>query len=141
MPQVGGAQDAVSPAPPGDCAVTVVPTNVATVELSVKIVTGAGETTTPFSSIMSTCTCLVSLTFMVLEKVKPLAGSPAPCKINCAGMQVLKKTAGEVVVPTLATTPEIPGTLAVAKPFASMVTTAPADGAQVIFPTVDVISV
>jgi hypothetical protein len=56
-------------------------------------------------------------------------------------MQLLKNTAGEVVVPTLATTPVMPGTREVAKPFASTLATPPADDDHVKLPTWLVISV
>jgi hypothetical protein len=119
----------------------VLPVKVTTAELLPTIVTGAGEVTTPFSSIMSAWTTFVSVTFMVAEVVKPFAGSPAVCRTIKTGMQVLKKTAGELVVPMVATTPEIPGTLAVARPFESTDTTDPADVAQLKPPTDEVISV
>jgi hypothetical protein len=56
-------------------------------------------------------------------------------------MQVLKKTAGEVVAPTLATTPVIPGTRADANPFGSTEATAAADDDQLKLPIWLVISV
>jgi hypothetical protein len=49
-------------------------------------------------------------------------------------MQVLKKAAGEVVDPTLATTPVTPGTWADANPFGSTVATAAADDDQLKLP-------
>jgi hypothetical protein len=55
-------------------------------------------------------------------------------------MQVLKKTAGEAVEPTLATTPVMPDTRAVAKPFASTKATAPAEADHVKLPIWLVIS-
>ena len=56
-------------------------------------------------------------------------------------MQLLKDTAGEVVEPTLATIPVMPGVWAVANPFASRETTVKSEGAQVKLPTWLVISV
>jgi len=56
-------------------------------------------------------------------------------------MQLLKKTAGDVVEPTLATTPVIPGVRAVANPFASTVATVAAEADQLKLPIWLVISV
>jgi len=56
-------------------------------------------------------------------------------------MQLLKKTAGDVVDPTLATTPVMPGLRAVAKPFASTEATLAADADHVKLPIWLVISV
>jgi hypothetical protein len=56
-------------------------------------------------------------------------------------MQLLKKTAGDVVEPTLATTPVMPGTRAVANPLASTEATAAADADHVKLPIWLVISV
>jgi len=56
-------------------------------------------------------------------------------------MQLLKKTAGDVVDPTLATTPVMPGTRAVANPFASTEATLAADADHVKLPIWLVISV
>jgi len=55
-------------------------------------------------------------------------------------MQLLKNTAGEVVVPTLAMTPVTPGAREVANPFASTPATAAADADHVKLPTWLVIS-
>jgi hypothetical protein len=55
-------------------------------------------------------------------------------------MHVLKNTAGEVVEPTLATTPVIPGVRAVANPFASTEATVAADADQLKLPIWLVIS-
>ena len=56
-------------------------------------------------------------------------------------MQLLKKTAGDVVEPTLATTPVMPGMRAVAKPLASTLATAGAEADQLKLPIWSVISV
>src|SRR5579864_2851933 len=84
---------------------------------------------------------LVSEMFMVTASVGTPAGSPFTCSSMWTGMQVLKKTAGDVVAPTLATTPVIPGTRAVASPFASTEATLAADATQVKLPIWLVISV
>src|SRR6478752_4900122 len=123
MPQVGGAHTAWRPAPPGDCAVNAVPLTVATVLLLLRIVTGAFGVTAPSSSNISACTVLVSATFMTADSVGTPAGSPLTCRTISTGMQPFKKTAGEVVEPTLATTPVIPGVRAVANPLASTLAT------------------
>src|SRR5579864_5056547 len=141
MPHVGGAHTACSPAPPGDCAVKVVPSTVATVLLLLRIVTGAFGVTAPSSSTMSAWTTFVSARFMVTASVGTPAGSPFTCSSMWTGMQVLKKTAGAVVEPTLATTPVIPGARAVANPFASTEATLAADASQVKLPIWLVISV
>lgn len=141
FPQLGGAQTASKPAPPGDCAVTVVPPKVATVGLLLKMVTGAGEVTMPFSSIMSTWTTFVSVVFKVTEVVKPDAGSPATWSTRLTGIQVLNGVAGAVVAPMLATTPPRPESLAVARPFASTEATVPSEEDQLKLPTEEVISV
>ena len=140
MPQVGGAQDACMPAPPGDCAVMVPPLVVTTVALSLKVVTGAGEVNVPFSSTMSARSVFVSVTFMVADSVGP-AVSPLRWSVICTGRQDLKNAAGEVVEPTLATMPVSPGPLAVARPLASTVPTMASEVDQLIFPIRLVMSV
>jgi len=56
-------------------------------------------------------------------------------------MQLFRKTAGEVVAPTLATTPVIPGVRAVANPLASTLATEGAEADQLKLPIWLVISV
>src|SRR5580765_5956 len=141
MPQVGGAHTACRPAPPGDCAVRVVPLSEATVLLLLRIVTGALGVTAPSSSTMSAWIVLVSVPFMVTASVGTPAGSPVTCSSSSAGMQVLNGTAGEVVAPTVATTAVMPGTRAVANPFASTGATVAMDDDHVKLPTWLVISV
>src|SRR5438309_1728104 len=109
MPQLGGAHTACNPAPPGDCAVNAVPLTLATVLLLLRIVTGAFGVTAPSSSNISAWTVLVSPAFITRDSVGTPAGSPLICRTISTGMQLFKKTAGEVVAPTLATTAAIPG--------------------------------
>src|SRR5438270_13865267 len=134
MPQLGGAHTACKPAPPGDTAVSVVPLSDATVLLLLRIVTGAFGVTAPSSSNMSAWTVLVSPTFITADSVGTPAGSPLICSTICTGMQLLRKTAGEVVEPTLATTPVMPGARAVANPLASTLATEGAEADQLKLP-------
>src|SRR6476661_4866502 len=72
---------------------------------------------------------------MVTASVGTPAGSPFTCKTISTGMQLFINTAGEVVDPTRATTPVIPGTRDVAKPLASIDATLAADDDHVKGPS------
>jgi hypothetical protein len=78
---------------------------------------------------------------MVTASVGTPAGSPFTCSTSSTGMQVLNGTAGEVVAPTVATTAVMPGTRAVANPFASTGATVATDDDHEKLPTWLVISV
>src|SRR5512140_514645 len=78
---------------------------------------------------------------MTADSVGTPAGSPLICRTISTGMQLFKKAAGEVVAPTLAITPVIPGVCAVANPLASMLATDGDEADQVKLPIWLVISV
>src|SRR5215472_3992109 len=142
-PQLGGVHTASNPAPPADCAVTVVPATEATSTLLVTIeIPGALATVILFSSIISAWTVLVSLTFRVTDSVGMPAGSPLRCRMILIGKQLLNGTAGERTSPTVAITPPKPGFSAVANPLTGSTDTAPPipDCVQLKLPTRLVIS-
>src|SRR6476661_5424707 len=78
---------------------------------------------------------------MTADSVGTPAGSPLICRIISTGMQLFKKTAGDVVEPTLAITPVIPGVRAVANPLASTLATEGDEADQLKLPIWLVISV
>jgi hypothetical protein len=122
IPHEGGAQAANIPATPEETAVTVPvvvgPTTLATAVLLLKSeIPGTPFTTVPFSSVMSASTFAVVAGFKL--RVAEVVNSPGTCRRRFTGMQVLKLVAGEEALPTLATTPVIPGMDAVARPLAS----------------------
>src|SRR5215472_11371690 len=135
-PQLGGVHTASNPAPPADCAVTVVPATEATSALLVTIeIPGALATVKLFSSIISAWTVLVSLTFRVTDSVGMPAGSPLRCRMILTGKQLLNGAAGELTAPRVAITPPRPGLSAVANPLLSTDTAFPQDCVQPKLPT------
>src|ERR1700674_4080125 len=140
-PQMEGVQEAMIPAPPKDCAVTVVPVIVATAGLSVSKSTGAEVRTNPFSSLMSASRISVWPWVIVADVVRFPGVSPGRCSLISIGMQVLKLTAGEETVVLVAKTPVSPGLEAVTSPWPSTVPTGVLVLPQVKGPTRLVISV